>query len=268
MEKNWIIKQQGDEKHVRHLQEALSVDKSLANILVQRGITSFDEAKAYFRPDLSNLHDPFLMKDMQIAVNRIHTAIEKKENLLIYGDYDVDGTTAVSLVYKYFKDYFENIEYYIPDRYNEGYGISKNGIDFAFENGYSLIIAVDCGIKAIDKVEYAQSKGIDFIICDHHTPGKSIPKAVAVLDAKRDDCPYPYKELSGCGVGFKLIQAFQSSMKKDFNDLKTYLDLVVVSIASDIVPITGENRILSFHGLKQLNTNPTIGIKTILKISS
>ncbi|MCK4921404.1 MAG: single-stranded-DNA-specific exonuclease RecJ [Bacteroidales bacterium] len=267
MEKNWIIKQQGDEKHVRHLQEALSVDKSLANILVQRGITSFDEAKAYFRPDLSNLHDPFLMKDMQIAVNRIHTAIEKKENLLIYGDYDVDGTTAVSLVYKYFKDYFENIEYYIPDRYNEGYGISKNGIDFAFENGYSLIIALDCGIKAIDKVEYAQSKGIDFIICDHHTPGKSIPKAVAVLDAKRDDCPYPYKELSGCGVGFKLIQAFQSSMKKDFNDLKTYLDLVVVSIASDIVPITGENRILSFHGLKQLNTNPTIGIKTILKIS-
>ncbi|MCF8380536.1 MAG: single-stranded-DNA-specific exonuclease RecJ [Bacteroidales bacterium] len=267
MEKNWVIKQQGDENHVKHLQEVLSVDRSLANILVQRGITNYDDAKAYFRPDLANLHDPFLMKDMDVAVRRIHSAIKNKESVLIYGDYDVDGTTAVSLVYKYFKDYFKTIDYYIPDRYNEGYGISKNGIDHASENGYSLIIALDCGIKAIEKVDYAITKGIDFIICDHHKPGDSLPKAVAVLDAKREDCSYPYKELSGCGVGFKLIQAFHSSNKKDFNDLIIYLDLVAISIASDIVPITGENRILSFFGLQQLNSSPSVGIKTILKIA-
>lgn len=243
------------------------VDKTLANILVQRGITKYEDAKAYFRPTLENLYDPFLMKDMDVAVTRINTAIEKKESLLIYGDYDVDGTTAVSLVYKYFKDYFETIDYYIPDRYSEGYGISKNGIDYASENGYSLIIALDCGIKAIEKVDYALSKGIDFIICDHHTPGESIPNAAAVLDPKRIDCAYPYKELSGCGVGFKLIQAFQASLKKDFEYLISFLDLVAISIASDIVPITGENRILSFFGLKQLNSSPSTGIKTILKIS-
>jgi len=267
MEKNWVIKQQGNEEHVKHLQEVLSLDKTLANILVQRGINNYEDAKAYFRPALENLHDPFLMKDMDIAVARINAAIENKESLLIYGDYDVDGTTAVSLVYKYFKDYFDSIDYYIPDRYSEGYGISKNGIDYAFENGYSLIIALDCGIKAIEKIDYARSKGIDFIICDHHTPGENIPNAFAVLDPKRSDCNYPYKELSGCGVGFKLVQAFQATLNKDFKYLISYLDLVAISIASDIVPITGENRILSFFGLKQLNSSPSIGIKTILKIS-
>ncbi len=268
MEKNWVIKQQGDEERVKHLQEVLGINQALANLLAQRGIKSYEEAKSFFRPNLKELHDPFLMKDMKAAIDRLHVAIRNNESLLIYGDYDVDGTTAVSLVFKYFKEYFKNIDYYIPDRYNEGYGISISGIDYARENGFSLIIALDCGIKAIDKVDYARQRGVDFIICDHHTPGAKIPDAIAVLDAKREDCNYPYKELSGCGVGFKLIQAFQASLDKDFNELIQYLDLVAVSIASDIVPITGENRILTHFGLKIINESPSMGIKTILKISN
>lgn len=268
MEKNWIIKQQGDEEKVKHLQEVLGISAPIANLLSQRGVGDYNSAKAFFRPSLNDLHDPFLMKDMQQAIDRIHEAIRNQEKLLVYGDYDVDGTTAVSLVYKYFKEYFENIDYYIPDRYNEGYGISKSGIDYARENGFSLIIALDCGIKANERVDYARSMGVDFIICDHHTPGANIPDAVAVLDAKREDCPYPYKELSGCGVGFKLIQAFQASQQKEFNDLIPFLDLVAISIASDIVPITGENRILAHFGLKIINESPSNGVQTILKIAN
>ncbi len=266
--KNWIIKEQGNESDVKHLQEQLNVSKAIANLLVQRGIKTFGEAKAFFRPSLEHLHDPFLIKDMDKAVSRILQAQENNEGVMVYGDYDVDGTTAVSLVYKYFKEYFTSIEYYIPDRYSEGYGISYRGIDYAAENGHRLIIALDCGIKAVDKIEYARSKGIEFIICDHHTPGEKIPDAVAVLDPKRKDCKYPYDELSGCGVGFKLIQAYQEKSGKDFNELVPFLDLVAISIASDIVPITGENRVLAYYGLKQINESPSTGVKTILKISN
>lgn len=268
MHKNWVIREQGNDSDLNHLQEALNVDPPVANLLVQRGITTFEQARAFFRPNLSYLHDPFLMKDMDKAVDRIREAITKEQKLLVYGDYDVDGTTAVALVYSYFKDYFRSIDYYIPDRYREGYGISFAGIDYADQNGYRLIIALDCGIKANEKIEYARSRGIDVIICDHHTPGLDIPAAVAVLDAKRPDCPYPYKELSGCGVGFKLIQAFQKNQNKAFEDLTKYLDLVAVSIASDIVPITGENRVLAFFGLDRINHNPSTGIKAIIKIAN
>ncbi len=268
MEKNWVIKAQGDESLVNHLREVLGVSKPIAHLLVQRGISTFDEARMFFRPELAHLHDPFLMTDMQKAVDRIIRAIGNKERLLIYGDYDVDGTTAVSLVYLYFSNYFEEIDYYIPDRYKEGYGISYKGIDYAAENGYKLVIALDCGIKAVDKIQYAHAKGIDFIICDHHTPAPVIPKAVAVLDPKRNDCSYPYKELSGCGVGFKLTQAFQQYMKKPFDEIIPLLDLVAVSIASDIVPITGENRVLTHFGLKRLNEAPGTGLKTIIDIAN
>ncbi len=268
MYKNWVIREQGSDAVVQHLQEVLKIDRPVANLLVQRGVTTFDEAKAFFRPDLADLHDPFLMKDMDRAVDRISKAIENEEHLLVYGDYDVDGTTAVALVYSYFKDYFRNIGYYIPDRYKEGYGISYNGIDYAFENGYKLVIALDCGIKAIEKVKYARSRGIDLVICDHHTPGFDIPEAAAVLDAKRPDCPYPFKELSGCGVGFKLVQAFQSVQGKPFDELLRYLDLVAVSIASDIVPIIGENRVLTFYGLDRINHCPSTGLKAIIKIAN
>ncbi len=266
MVKNWIIKEQGDEDEVKHLQEVLGVSRTIANLLVQRDIKTYDAARAFFRPSFEDLHDPFLMKDMDKAVTRIERAIENQEGVLVYGDYDVDGTTAVSLIYSYFRNYFRNIDYYIPDRYREGYGVSYKGIDYAAENGLRLIIALDCGIKAIDKVEYAKQKGIDFIICDHHTPGLEIPDAVAVLDAKRLDCSYPYDELSGCGVGFKLVQAFHRMLNKDFSELIPFLDLVAISIASDIVPITGENRVLAYYGLKQLNTDPSIGVKTIINV--
>ena len=268
MVKNWIIKAQGSEVDVMHLQEKLGVSRTIANLLVQRGITNYDVARAFFRPDLKDLHDPFLMKDMDKAVDRLLQALNNQESVLVYGDYDVDGTTAVSLIFSYFRKYFNNIDYYIPDRYKEGYGVSYIGIDYAAENGQKLIIALDCGIKAVEKVEYARSKGIDFIICDHHTPGDKIPDAVAVLDPKRKDCNYPYDELSGCGVGFKLIQAFHQRQEGDFNEIIRYLDLVAISIASDIVPITGENRILTYYGLRQVNESPSTGVKTILKIAN
>ena len=268
MEKRWVIKEQADEAIVTKLGEVLKIEPSLANLLVQRGINSYEDAKTFFRPELSQLHDPFLMKDMTEAVKRIEAAINNREKILIYGDYDVDGTTAVALVYSFFKKQYSDIDFYIPDRYKEGYGISIQGIDFAAKTGYKLVIALDCGIKAVEKIEYATEKGVDFIICDHHRPGDVIPNAVAVLDAKRLDCNYPYKELSGCGVGFKLIQAYSQKNTFPFDDLNEYLDLVVVSIAADIVPITGENRILSFYGLQRVNSNPRPGIEAILKYTS
>ena len=267
MHKKWIIKEQGDKETVRHLSEVLNIDESLANLLVQRGISTFEEAKTFFRPELNRLHDPFLMKDMDKAVNRIEKAIASKEKILVFGDYDVDGTTAVTLIYTFLKNFYDKIHFYIPDRYEEGYGISLKSIDFAHKNNYSLIIALDCGIKANEKVAYAKKKGIEYIICDHHRPGDNIPEAYAVLDPKREDCYYPYKELSGCGVGFKLAQAYAQKNNIPFTELKQYLDLVVVSIASDIVPIDGENRILAYFGLKLINTNPRPGIEAILKHS-
>ena len=267
MERHWIIKKKGKAKDIKHLSEALNVDNVIANLLVQRGIKSYDEAKDYFRPQLSSLHDPFLMKDMKIAVERLETAIRNNENILIYGDYDVDGTTSVAMVYSFLWKIYQNLDYYIPDRFSEGYGISYKGIDFAHENNYSLIIALDCGIKAVDKIDYAKDKNIDFIICDHHKPGKKIPKAAAVLDPKQSKCKYPFKELSGCGVGFKLLHAYSQNNDITFEELATYLDLVAVSIASDIVPIVGENRVLAYHGLKQLNTNPRTGLRAIIKIA-
>lgn len=267
LKKNWIIKEQGDEQEIAFLRKELDISRTISCLLVQRGIKTYEAAKSFFRPTLQNLHDPFLMKDMDKAVNRIIRALNSNESLLIYGDYDVDGTTSVAMVYSYFKKYFTNIDYYIPDRYTEGYGISYKGIDYAAENGFRLIIALDCGIKAVDKIKYAKGKGIEFIICDHHNPGTITPMAEAVLDPKQPDCPYPYKELSGCGVGFKLIQAFHKKQGLPLSDIFVYLDLLAVSIASDIVPITGENRILAFYGLKQINENPSTGIKTIIKLS-
>ena len=268
MEKRWVLKEQGEIGAVESLALALNVNNELANLLVQRGINSFEEAKNFFRPQLQDLHDPFLMKDMDLAVERIEQAIENNEKILIYGDYDVDGTTAVSLVYTYLNSFYSNIDFYIPDRYAEGYGISYQAIDFATENEFKLIIALDCGIKAVEKIDYAKEKGVDFIIGDHHRPGDEIPKAIAVLDPKREDCEYPYKELSGCGVGFKLVQAYELKHKHQSVDILDFLDLVAVSIASDIVPVTGENRTLSYYGLKQINKNPRPGIEAILKYSN
>ncbi|WP_437823468.1 single-stranded-DNA-specific exonuclease RecJ [Tenacibaculum mesophilum] len=260
----WTLKPQPDTFKVKQLAKELSIDTTLAKILVQRGIETFDEAKHFFRPSLSDLHDPFLMKDMELAVQRIETAITNNENILVFGDYDVDGTTAVSLLSSYLKTIHPNIATYIPDRYEEGYGISFQGIDFAEDNGFSLIVALDCGIKAIDKVAYATEKNIDFIICDHHKPGNEIPKAVAVLNPKQIDCNYPYDELCGCGVGFKLIQALASKRNQTIDDLIPYLDLVATAIAADIVPMTGENRVLAYHGLKVINSQPRNGIKAII----
>lgn len=248
------------------LAEELSISPILSQLLVQRDILTFEEARSFFRPDLSNLHDPFLMADMHNAVNRLTKAMQKNEKILIYGDYDVDGTTSVALVYKFLKQFYRNVAFYIPDRYNEGYGISIQGIDFAADNDFKLIIALDCGIKAVEKVRYALEKDVDFIICDHHTPDAVLPPAVAVLDPKRIDCTYPYKHLSGCGVGFKLMQAFAITNNIDFSQLTPLLDLLALSIASDIVPITGENRILAFYGLKQINSNPSIGLQGILEV--
>lgn len=248
------------------LAKELGISPILAQLLVQRGIVGFEQAKQFFRPQLSDLHDPFLMKDMDKAVARLNDALQNKEHILIYGDYDVDGTTAVALVYKFLQRFSSDIGYYIPDRYGEGYGISHKGIDFAAENGYKLVIALDCGIKAVEKIEYAKSKSVDFIICDHHVPDETLPDAIAVLDAKRLDSTYPYDQLSGCGVGFKFMQAFAKNNNIKFSDLTPLLDLVAVSIASDIVPISGENRILAYYGLKQLNSNPSIGLKEIIDV--
>lgn len=256
-----------EEIHKRdELVAKLGISPVIALLLVQREITSVDEAKKFFKPNLKDLHDPFLMPDMDKAVERLNKALGNKEKILIYGDYDVDGTTAVSLVYKYLRSYTSSLDYYIPDRYDEGYGISYKGIDFAYENGMTLIISLDCGIKAIEKIDYAKQKGIDFIICDHHMPDATLPDAVAVLDAKRVDSEYPYEHLSGCGVGFKFMQAFAQSNNFPFSDLEKLLDLTAVSIASDIVPISGENRILAYYGLKQLNSNPSLGLKGIIDI--
>ncbi|MGE0078466.1 MAG: single-stranded-DNA-specific exonuclease RecJ [Bacteroidales bacterium] len=268
MEKRWVYKDQGDPELVSHLASELSIEPVLASLLVQRGIKTFDEAKRFFRPSLDDLYDPFLMKDMHNAVDRIEQAIRKGERILFYGDYDVDGTTAVALMYSFFRSRYSKTGYYIPDRYNEGYGISFKGIDYAFDNGYSLIVSLDCGIKAIEKVKYASQRKIDFIICDHHLPGDQIPEAVAVLDPKRVDCPYPFKELSGCGVGFKLLQGYCRKTGVNPSELYSHIDLVAVSIASDIVPIIDENRVLAYYGLEKLNTNPSKGLKSIIKIAN
>jgi len=267
MEKRWSIKPKADDAIVSQLVIDLGIDKVLSNMLVQRGITTFDAAKKFFRPSLSDLHDPFLMKDMDKAITRLEKAIDNNEKILVYGDYDVDGTTAVALVYTFIKSHYTNVDYYIPDRYTEGYGISFLGIDFAQENNFSLIIALDCGIKANDKVDYANERNIDFIICDHHRPGDTLPNAIAVLDPKRIDCVYPFDELCGCGVGFKLVQAYVQKNNLPFEELTQYLDLTAISIASDLVPIVGENRTLCYFGLEQINKNPRRGIKAILDLA-
>ena len=261
----WTLKTTPNITSVQQLSKDLSIDNTLSKLLVQRGISTFEEAKKFFRPSLEELHDPFLLKDMNLAVSRIEKAIANNENILIYGDYDVDGTTSVSLVASYLKTITTSISTYIPDRYDEGYGISYQGIDFAADNNFSLIIALDCGIKAIDKVAYATKKKVDFIICDHHKPGPKIPDAVAVLNPKRVDCSYPYDELCGCGVGFKLVQALASKRGQTIEDLTQYLDLVAIAIAADIVPITGENRVLTYFGLQVINSNPRNGIKAIIQ---
>ena len=284
-EKRWILREDYDKEVVKKLAEALGVDEIIATLLVERGVTTFEEARCFFRPSLDQLHDPFLMKDMDRAIARINEAVRRRERILIYGDYDVDGTSAVALVYSYLSTFHRNIDFYIPDRDSEGYGISFQGIDYAHETGVKLVIALDCGIKAMEQVAYATSLGIDFIIGDHHLPdGENIPAAVAVLDPKRVDCPYPYKELSGCGIGFKIVEAHQEQrvgvrlcdppdslddIRREKRDalqlnLLKYLDLVAVSIASDIVPIMGENRVLATYGLKVINTHPRPGIEAIL----
>jgi single-stranded-DNA-specific exonuclease len=267
MEKKWILPAACNNDKINSLAQSLNIDSTLAQLLVQREIYTFDEAKFFFRPQLENLHNPFLMKDMHNAVNRINKAIANNEHIMVYGDYDVDGTTAVALVYSFIHKIHKNISYYIPDRYDEGYGISIKGIDHAKEHNVKLIIALDCGIKANEKINYANQLGINFIICDHHLPGDNIPEAVAVLDSKRTDCEYPFKELSGCGVGYKLIQALGKENNIPNEEIEKYLDLVVVSIAADIVPLTGENRILAFYGLKRLNENPRKGLLAIIKLS-
>jgi len=265
MQKSWRIKKPADINDLKHLSAALNVDMAIANLLIQRGVKTFSEARSFFRPKLTDLHDPFLMKDMDKAVARVKKAIDNDEKVMIYGDYDVDGTTSVALMYSFLRSRLTNIEYYIPDRYMEGYGISRLSIDYASEKKISLVIVLDCGIKANDKIAYAKELGIDFIICDHHNPEETIPDAVAVLDPKQPDCPYPFKELSGCGVGFKLIQAFCMSQGIPEEVAFELLDLVVVSIASDIVPVIGENRVLAYYGLLKLNSNPSTGLKTIIK---
>ena len=268
MQKRWNILK-ADEKKVEALQRSLTISKVLCKILVQRGIDTFDKAKNYFRPQLSHLHDPFLMKDMDKAVDRILSAIKENEKILVFGDYDVDGTTSVACMYKFLKKKLQpqNIEFYIPHRYREGYGISKMGIDFAKENNFMLIISLDCGIKSIDLIAYAKTLGLDFIVCDHHLPDDELPPAIAILNPKQKDCNYPYKELCGCGVGFKLITALSQRLNIPENEYLSYLDLVATAIAADIVPLTGENRALAFYGLKKINENPCAGIKALMQLS-
>nr|WP_299386449.1 single-stranded-DNA-specific exonuclease RecJ [Allomuricauda sp.] len=261
----WTIKPTPLPEDVDRLCRELQVEPLVAQLLLQRGISTYTEAKNFFRPQLSHLHDPFLMRDMDKAVDRIGAAIENGENILIYGDYDVDGTTAVALLATYLLETYPNVATYIPDRYSEGYGVSMQGIDFAVDNDMGLIIALDCGVKAIEQVDYAKGKGVDFIICDHHRPGKQLPNAIAVLDPKREDCDYPYKELCGCGVGFKLIQALAKKAGNEIEELLPYLDLVATAIGADIVPITGENRVLAYFGLQVINTNPRVGFQSIIE---
>ena len=255
-EKKWILKNVADEETVTRLSSELGIDPVLTRLLVQRGVGTFQEARAFFRPSLDNLYDPFLMKDMDKAVARVESAVSSGEKILVYGDYDVDGTTAVSLVYSFLRRLTVNVDFYVPDRYEEGYGVSYKGIDWAADNGFGLIITLDCGIKANDKVSYAAEKGIDVIVCDHHLPENDLPPAVAVLDPKRADCSYPFDDLSGCGVGFKLVQAYSQKNGLPFENLIPLLDLLVVSISSDLVSVVGENRTLAHFGLKQLNENP------------
>lgn len=267
MDKRWLQKEIPSQEKVDQLSQAININHTLTSILLQRNIGDFEIAKNFFRPSLEHLHDPFLMKDMDKAVERLHHAIQNGEKILVYGDYDVDGTTAVSLVFSFLKLFYPNCEAYIPDRYAEGYGVSLAGIEWAEQNNYSLIIALDCGIKSSDLVQVAERMGIDFIICDHHLPDDNVPDAIAVLDPKRKDCPYPYKELSGCGIGFKFMQAYARKYYQE-EVLYQYLDLVAVSIASDIVPITGENRTLAYYGLKKLNENPSPGLKALKDIAA
>lgn len=269
MKKRWVINTPPEENKITELSQKTNYNHIITNLLLQRGINTPEEAQAFFYPSLNMLHDPFLMKDMDKAVDRLDKAIAEEEKVMIYGDYDVDGTTAVALLYKYLKNKCNeaNLEYYIPDRYTEGYGVSVKGIDYAAGNGFSLIIVTDCGVKAVEKVKYAREQGIDVIICDHHTPGDSLPEAIAVLDPQREDCSYPYKWLSGCGVSFKLVQAHSIKHNLPMWELYKLLDLLCVSIASDIVPITGENRILAYFGLQQLNDKPSLGLKTIIEVS-
>ena len=267
IDKRWVIKPQGESEKVANLASQLSIPPVLANLLVQRGIETYNEATRFFNPKLSDLHDPFLMKDMDKAVERIDRAVRNNEKIMVYGDYDVDGCTAVALVYTFLRSRgHKDLTFYIPDRYTEGYGVSISSIDYAERKGVSLVIALDCGIKAVEKVDYANTKGIDFIICDHHLPGDSIPKAVAVLDPKREDCHYPFDELSGCGVGFKLMQGYAQKKGIPFSEVEKLLDLVVVSTAADIVPLTGENRILAYYGLRRLNDAPRKGLQSIIRI--
>jgi len=260
----WTIKPKPEQKEIEQLSKVLKVEHLVAQLLLQRGISTYEEAKKFFRPQLSDLHNPFLMKDMDTAVERIKKAINNQENILVYGDYDVDGTTAVALLSSYLLENYPNVATYIPDRYDEGYGVSLKGIDFAEDNDFSLIIALDCGVKAINQVNYAKEKGIDFIICDHHRPSKKLPNAIAILDPKREDCEYPYKELCGCGVGFKLIQALAATKGDAIEKLAPYLDLVATAIGADIVPMTGENRVLAYFGMQVINSNPRIGFKAII----
>ena len=268
MTNKWNFQKPTEEENriSKELADKLAISPVICQLLVKRGITTEEEANKFFKPNLNDLHDPFLMPDMDKAVKRLNRALGEREKILVYGDYDVDGTTAVSLVYKFLRPYTSLLDYYIPDRYDEGYGISYKGIDYAADTDVKLIISLDCGIKAIEKIEYAKQKGIDFIICDHHMPDDTLPDAVAVLDAKRVDSNYPYEHLSGCGVGFKFMQAFAKSNNFPFADLEKLLDLCAVSIASDIVPITGENRIMAYYGLKQINSNPSLGLKGIIDV--
>ncbi len=263
MEKRWVLKKTTDKEAVKQLSSALNISERLSSLLVQRGVKTYDQAKRFFRPSLKYLHDPFLMKDMDKAVNRILQAHENGEKIMVYGDYDVDGTTAVALLYSFLKRFHKKIEFYIPDRYKEGYGISYTGIDFAIKQGASLLITLDCGIKAVEKVDYAREKGLEVIICDHHRPGDTIPAATAVLDPKQPDCHYPYKDLSGCGVGFKLTQAIAMKRGDPESTVFSGIDLVAVSIAADIVPITGENRVLAYYGLKKINEKPRAGLRVL-----
>ena len=266
MQKRWLVKSPIETSKVEELRSALKVDRVVSELLLQREIKTFDKAQAFFRPSITELHNPFLMRDMDKAVERINLAISKNEKILLFGDYDVDGTTAVALMYSYLIQKYDQIDFYIPDRYKEGYGVSLLGIDYAAENNFSLIISLDCGIKSIDKVKYSNEKGIDFIVCDHHNPGDILPDGI-ILDPKRKDCNYPYKELSGCGVGFKLLQALAIQNKWNEEELFSYLDLVAISIGADIVSITGENRVLCYHGMLRLNASPRLAFKELVSIA-